>query len=70
MSQSAANPTTDIQGRPLTEDEQALLSAYEALKGLLDRDMAPCAAANVREAIAALWQACNDLCLTDDRPDV
>ena len=61
---------TDIQGRSLTADEQALLSAYETLKGLLDRGLAPCAAANVREALAALWQACNDLCLTDDRPNV
>lgn len=62
--------TTDIQGRALTDDEKALLDAYEALKALADRDLAPCGAANVREALAALWQACNDLCLTDDRLDV
>lgn len=62
--------TTDIQGRPMTDDEQALMSAYDTLKALVEREaLAPCAAANVREALAALWQACNDLCLTDDRPD-
>ena len=61
---------TDIQGRPMTEDEQALMSAYDTLKALCERDLSPCAAANVREALAALWQACNDLCLTDDRPNV
>jgi hypothetical protein len=61
--------TTDIQGRPLTDDEKALMAAYETLCALVERDMVPCAAAAAREALAALWQACNDLCLTDDRPD-
>ena len=60
---------TDIQGRPLTEDEAALMAAFRTLQALAERDLAPCAAANVREALAALWQACNDLCLTDDRPN-
>ena len=53
---------TDILGRPLSKDEQDLLAAYNALKDLAGRaDLAPCAARNVRRALAAMWQATNDL---------
>lgn len=55
-------PSTDFLGRPLTEQEQELLSAYEALKRLAAQsDLPPCATHNVRKALAALWQATNDL---------
>ena len=53
---------TDLLGRPLAEHEQALLSAYDTLKNLAQRDdLPPCAARNVRRALSALWQATNDL---------
>jgi hypothetical protein len=60
----------DLLGRPLTVAEQRVLAAYEGLKALLQEDLPPCAAANVKEAIATLWQVVNDLALTSDRPDV
>jgi hypothetical protein len=54
--------TTDLLGKPLTEQEQELLTIYEALKKLAARDdLAPCAARNVRKALASMWQATNDL---------
>lgn len=53
---------TDLLGNALTEDERELLAAYEALKRLAAKDdLPPCAARNVRKALAALWQATNDL---------
>ena len=60
----------DLLGRPLTAAETKLLAAYEGLKALLREDLAPCAEANVKEAIACLWQAVHDLCLVEDRPDI
>ena len=54
--------TTDLLGKPLTEQEQALLDAYQSLKALAARDdLPPCAARNVRKALAAMWQTTNDL---------
>ena len=53
---------TDLLGKPLTEQERALLNAYQALKALLARgNLPPCAECNVRKALASLWQATNDL---------
>ena len=53
---------TDLLGKPLSEQEQELLNVYEVLKKLAARDdLPPCAAHNVRKALAALWQATNDL---------
>lgn len=53
---------TDLLGRPLTEQEQELLHVYEALKRLAAQgDLPPCAARNVRRALAAVWQVTNDL---------
>ncbi len=60
----------DLLGADLTQAETKLLEAYDVLKALLDEDLSPTADANVREAIASLWQAVNNLALTDDRPDV
>ena len=57
-----ATSTTDLLGKPLTGAESELLAAYEALKALATRDdLPPCAARNVRKALACLWQATNDL---------
>lgn len=62
---------TDILGNPMTDDEKALLSAYEHLTQLLALEgLSPAAAANVREAVASLWQAVNDLGLVDEHPGV
>ena len=58
----------DILGNTMTDSEQKLLAAYRTLEALLDEDLAPTAAAGVREATAALWQVINNLGLTDDRP--
>ena len=53
---------TDLLGKPTTEVEGQVLDVYQALKALAARDdLPPCAARNVRKALAALWQATNDL---------
>lgn len=70
MSQPPVPPARDLLDRPLSPVEARLLSAYEGLKALLHEDLPPCAAANVKEAVAALWQVVNDLLLSADRPDV
>jgi hypothetical protein len=54
--------TTDLLGTPTTEVEEQVLDVYQALKALAARDdLPPCAARNVRKALASLWQATNDL---------
>ena len=59
----------DLLGNDLTDTESALLDAYATLQALLDRDdLTPAISANVKESIACLWQAINDLALTADRP--
>ena len=59
----------DLLGNELTDTEAALLDAFATLKALLDRDdLTPAISANVKESIASLWQAINDLALTDERP--
>jgi hypothetical protein len=53
---------TDLLGKPLSEQEQEIMASYEFLKRLAARDdLPPCAARNVRQALAAMWQATNDL---------
>jgi hypothetical protein len=53
---------TDMLGNQMTAAEKDTLAAYEALKALAARDdLAPCAARNVRKALACMWQATNDL---------
>ena len=53
---------SDLLNRPLTDNEKELLTTYLALKKLAAReDLPPCAARNVRKALACLWQATNDL---------
>lgn len=53
---------TDILGTAVTPMEQETLRAYDMLKQLAARDdLPPCAARNVRKALAAMWQATTDL---------
>ena len=53
---------TDLLGKPLAEQEQDLVNVYEALKKLAAQsNLPPCAARNVRKALACMWQATNDL---------
>jgi hypothetical protein len=53
---------TDLLGNPVGEPEAALRAIYEDLKRVLARDdLPPCARANARVALAALWQVINDL---------
>jgi hypothetical protein len=55
-------PNTDLLGKPMTEQEQDLVNVYETLKQLAAQsDLPPCAARNVRKALACMWQATNDL---------
>ena len=57
-----ATSDTDLLGKPLTEQERALLNVYEELKKLAAQDdLPPCAARNVRRALMSMWQATNDL---------
>ena len=57
-----ATTNTDLFGNPLTEQEQDLVNVYETLKKLAAQsDLPPCAARNVRKALACMWQAANDL---------
>jgi hypothetical protein len=53
---------TDLLGHRMTAAERDTLASYEALKALAARDdLPPCAARNVRKALAAMWQVTNDL---------
>jgi hypothetical protein len=57
-----AETDTDLLGKHMTLAEREILAAYTALKALATRDdLPPCAARNVRKALAAMWQATNDL---------
>jgi len=66
----SAKPGEDVLGNPLEPHEARLLEVWEALKALLDEDLPPSARAAVEEAVASLWQAVNDLVLTDERSPV
>jgi hypothetical protein len=53
---------TDLLNKPVTDYEAECQRIYQALKGLAARDdLPPCAARNVRKALACLWQVTNDL---------
>jgi hypothetical protein len=64
--------TTDLLGRELTAAEDAVLEVYQRLRAALARDdLPPCAAANLRHALAYAAVAVTDLGLvyehlTDD----
>ena len=70
MAQEDDRTGKDLLGREMSAEEQRLLDAYHRLEALLDDDLPPTAQAAVREAVAALWQAVNNLALTDERPTV
>ncbi|MGW1678234.1 hypothetical protein [Saccharopolyspora sp. NPDC002376] len=52
---------TDLLGRPLADDEQAILDVYRAIQDALARDLPPCAAANLRAALAPVAVTITDL---------
>src|SRR5258706_5074664 len=61
-SMTMTTTNTDLLGKPLTEQEQELLNVYDALKKLAAQDdLPPYVARNVRQALASMWQATNDL---------
>jgi hypothetical protein len=52
----------DLLGNDLTDTEAQLTRIYSELKTLAGRaDLPPCAAHNVRKALACMWQVVNDL---------
>lgn len=54
----------DLLGRQLTAAESELLDVYKRLRRLVSADeLAPCAVANLKSALAACWCAVNDLAL-------
>ncbi|HEY9391633.1 MAG TPA: hypothetical protein VIR27_17925 [Mycobacteriales bacterium] len=57
-------PVTDLLGTELSDAEAAVLRVYLDLRDLVRRtDLAPCAAANLRAALACAANAVNDLAL-------
>ena len=53
---------TDLLGAPLSLYEREALRLYTDLKALIGRDdLPPCAARNLRQALASMWQVTNDL---------
>ncbi len=56
-----ATTDTDLLGKVMSEQERELLDVYEGLKKLAAQDLPPCAARNVRRALASMWQVTNDL---------
>lgn len=51
----------DLLGRPLTAEEHAVLDVYTTLRTLLAGDLPPCAASNLRAALAAVAITVTDL---------
>lgn len=71
MTTAPVATATDLLGHPVTEEEQLILDVYGALRAALRRDLPPCAAANLRAALAPVAVAVTDLGLrfehlTDD----
>jgi len=60
----AMNTDLDLLDAPLADHERETLRIYQDLKALAGRDdLPPCVARNVRQALASMWQATNDLSL-------
>jgi hypothetical protein len=58
----AQNTDLDLLDSPLVDHERETLRIYQDLKTLAARDdLPPCVARNVRQALASMWQATNDL---------
>ena len=63
------NEATDLLGNALSADERELVDIYTRLKTLSSRDdLPPVAAANVKQAMVLMWNACNDLALICEEP--
>ncbi len=63
--------SVDLLGRKLSPDESELLDLYTRLKAMSAReDLAPCALMNLRQAMVMLWNACTDLSLIYEEPEV
>ncbi len=52
---------TDLLGRTTTADEDAVLAVYDALRELVGRDLPPCAASGLRDALASVAVVVTDL---------
>ncbi|HLN60862.1 MAG TPA: hypothetical protein VK464_04860 [Symbiobacteriaceae bacterium] len=53
---------SDLLGRPITPVEARLLAVYQELKALRQEpDLAPMAEANLRHALACIWNVVNGL---------
>jgi hypothetical protein len=58
----AMNSDLDLLDATLADHERETLRIYQDLKALAGRDdLPPCVARNVRQALASMWQATNDL---------
>ena len=55
--------STDLLGNELTADEQRLLTVYNELKALCERDLPPNAQAGVRAALALLHNIVSGMAL-------
>lgn len=63
------NHGKDLLGNPLSATDRELLDLYARLKALATRDdLPPLAAANCKQAMVMLWNACNDLALLYEEP--
>lgn len=63
--------STDLLGRKLDRDETQILALYRKLRVLCDRDdLPPCALMNLRQALVMVWNACVDLDLIFEEPEV
>ncbi len=64
------NDSHDLIGTPTTVVERELLDVFARLRTIARReDLAPCAASNVKFALAAVFQAVNDLGLVFEPTD-
>jgi hypothetical protein len=55
--------SADLLGNELTPVEQRLLALYEEMKALLDEELPPNVAANLRASLALMHQVVNGLAL-------
>ncbi|HWC78819.1 MAG TPA: hypothetical protein VG756_02530 [Pseudonocardiaceae bacterium] len=53
--------STDLLNRPLRTEEEAILAIYDSLREVLATELPPCAASNLRAALAAVAVTVTDL---------
>lgn len=62
---------TDLLGTATTDDERELFLLYRRLVSLsAKQELPPCVLMNIRQAMVMLWNACVDLDLLYDEPEV